>query len=135
MKALLLIAHGSRLPAANAEVEDLCRRLADRLATDFDLIEPAFLELADPGIGAAMEHCIARGCESITLLPYFLVSGRHIHMDIPAIMQEQRDRNPRLDIHMAPYLGQSGQLPEVLAALVADGPPGARGGSSGAQPD
>ena len=134
MKALLLIAHGSRLPVANAEVVALCRRLAGRLAADFDLIDCAFLELAAPGIGAALDNCIDRGCQDITLLPYFLAPGRHIQDDIPAIMQEKRTRHPEVRITMAPYLGQSARLLEVLAELAVAGPPGAKGGPSGPQP-
>lgn len=48
MKSLLLVAHGSRQAEYNSEIAALAGRLADKAATDFDVVEHAFLELAEP---------------------------------------------------------------------------------------
>ena len=48
MKALLVVAHGSRREQSNTEIKELAQRIAAQAGQDFDLVECAFLELADP---------------------------------------------------------------------------------------
>jgi len=117
VKALLLIAHGSRVSTSNDEVLELRRRLAERLGTAFDRVDCAFLELASPSMEQAIDDCIAQGCHALTLLPYFLTAGRHISTDIPAIVTRKQAQFPQVSIHMAPYLGQADELIETLAGL------------------
>src|SRR5258708_6169639 len=74
--ALLLIAHGSRHSPAN---EDLLR-MASRLAEhgEYRIVEPAFLELAEPDIKAGGDRCVDRGASRVLMIPYFLSSGVHL---------------------------------------------------------
>src|SRR6058998_2381188 len=84
--ALLLIAHGSREPAANDDLH----RLADALRrrNEYAWVEAAFLELAEPDADEGGSRCVARGVERVILLPYFLSAGIHVRRDLSAI----RDR-------------------------------------------
>ena len=82
--ALLLIAHGSRQPEAN---EDL-RALTDELRSEYAIVEPSFLELAEPTIDGAARRCVELGAECVILLPYFLSAGVHVRRDL----QKHRDR-------------------------------------------
>ncbi len=118
MKALLLVAHGSRLQASNEEIRELGRMLAARLVADFELVDCAFLELARPTIEQAIDDCVARGCTELMLLPYFLAAGRHMRDDIPAIVARKQAQYPGLNIATTPYLGQSQDLLETLVKLV-----------------
>jgi len=117
MKALLLVAHGSRLSHSNEEVIRLRQRLADRLTGEFKLIDCAFLELTQPSVAEGIDACVAQGCQRIILLPYFLAAGRHIRHDIPAIVAAKQAQYPHISIHTAPYLGQSSALVDALAEL------------------
>ena len=57
--ALLLIAHGSRRPEANADLDHLAGVMRARGSTPWS--QPAYLELCEPGIVAGGEMCVAAG--------------------------------------------------------------------------
>ncbi|MEC9314794.1 MAG: CbiX/SirB N-terminal domain-containing protein, partial [Pseudomonadota bacterium] len=78
MKALLIVAHGSRRQASNQEVIALAEQLRNSQQTDFDLVEAAFLELADPSIPEGIAQCVSQGANEVIVFPYFLNSGRHV---------------------------------------------------------
>lgn len=48
MNSLLLVVHGGRRAESISEIAELTGRLADKASTDFDVVEHAFLELAEP---------------------------------------------------------------------------------------
>ncbi len=54
MQALIIIAHGSRRAASNAEVHALVERLRPLAASPFSMVAAAFLELAEPDIACAV---------------------------------------------------------------------------------
>jgi sirohydrochlorin ferrochelatase len=84
MRGLLLIDHGSRRPEANAQVEDLARRVA--ALQPQDLVAVAHLELAQPDIAAGVAVLVERGATEIIGLPYFLGEGRHAQEDVPRML-------------------------------------------------
>ena len=86
MKALLLVAHGSRRKQSNDEVVALAEKLKNSCGEQYDIVKSAFLELADVLIPEGIEQCISDGATSIIVLPYFLNSGRHVFEDIPNII-------------------------------------------------
>lgn len=120
MKALVLVAHGSRREASNEEVRELARRLADRAQPEYGAVRSAFLELARPSIPEGIEQCIQEGAQEVIVLPYFLSAGRHVAEDIPAEVQIERDEHPGVRIRIAPYLGRSGALMDILLQLAGD---------------
>lgn len=117
MKSLLLVAHGSRRAESNAEIAHLAGRLAKLAAGEFDVVEHAFLELADPLIPEGIERCLARGATSVRVVPYFLARGTHVAEDIPEQVAIKQAEHPDRDIHITDYLGTADELAEVLLAL------------------
>jgi len=117
MKALLLVAHGSRRAESNDEIAALADRVSDRAGEQFELIEHAFLELAEPSIPDGIELCLKKGATSVTVLPYFLARGTHVVEDIPAEVAKKQQEYPDIAIRIAPYLGTVDELPDVLLAL------------------
>src|SRR5262249_60773679 len=71
--ALLLIAHGSRRPEANADLEHLAEVMRSR--GEYSPVQPAYLELCEPGIVDGGSKCVAAGARRGGLLPYFLAAG------------------------------------------------------------
>ena len=65
MNFLLLIAHGSRRQSANDEIQRLAERVAALADNDYDGVETAFLEMAQPDIGAGIERCVERGARRV----------------------------------------------------------------------
>lgn len=113
MKYLLLVAHGSRREASNDEV----RQLATKMNTtrhDFDMVDSAFLELAEPLIPDGIRRAITKGANEIVVLPYFLSAGRHVVTDVPAEVDSVRPEFPDVKITMAPYLGIAESIPSIL---------------------
>ncbi|MGI9310157.1 MAG: sirohydrochlorin chelatase [bacterium] len=115
MKALLLIAHGSRRSPSNDEVGALAARLRDGTAEmNFDLVEHAFLEMAAPDIAQGGDKLIAAGADEIILLPYFLAAGAHVAADIPAEAARIQSRHPTVRITIAPHLGAADEMLSLL---------------------
>lgn len=118
MRALLLIAHGSRVVASNEEVGELVQALALQVADRFEHVAAAFLELAEPSLGAAIDAAVAAGCQQITVLPYFLAAGAHVTQDIPALVRERQALHPQVRIELAAYVGRQPGMVELLANSV-----------------
>ena len=118
MKALLLIAHGSRVTSSNDEVRNLIPQLKSVAQSKFDFVKCAFLELAYPSIPQGVQQCIDAGAKEVLALPYFLVAGRHVIEDIPAELQKKREEYPDIEIRMCDYLGKSKFMPDLLSELV-----------------
>lgn len=116
MRALLVVAHGSRREESNDEVRRLAEALRGRLGGRYQRVEAAFLELAEPSIAAGIDQAVAAGAAEVVVFPYFLTAGRHVAEDVPAIVEERRRAHPSVHITLTPYLGAS----EAVAALIAE---------------
>lgn len=115
MKTLLIVAHGSRRETSNEEVLALAERLRGLPDLEFDRVETGFLELADPSIPAAVEHCIEQGAGQLAVFPYFLAAGRHVISDIPDAIEPMRKRYPWVRIEILPHLGAAPGLAGLIA--------------------
>ena len=113
-RALLLVAHGSRRGASNDEIRALAKRLSSEHGTAFDMVEPAFLELAEPSIPDGIELCIQQGAKQVVVFPYFLSAGRHVAEDIPAEVRVKQEQYPDYAIHVADYLGIADGMPGMI---------------------
>ena len=105
MKALVIVAHGSRRSASNDEVKELACQLAGELVDAFPIIDVGFLELAEPSIPDALERAIAAGATDISVFPDFLSAGRHVVKDVPDEVKSVQDKYPHLTIKMLTHLG------------------------------
>lgn len=114
MKALLLIAHGSRRKQSNDEVVILAERLKLNCSEQYEIIHAGFLELAETLIPEGIKKCVDDGATSIVVLPYFLNSGRHVVEDIPNIVNDTKPLYPNINIKIAPHLGASDLMMELL---------------------
>ena len=114
MKALLLVAHGSRRKQSNDEVVLLAEKLKNECSQQYNIVNAAFLELSEILIPDGIRQCITDGASSIIVLPYFLNSGRHVVEDIPNIIKDCIDQHPNIEIRLAPHLGASSLMMELL---------------------
>lgn len=116
MKALLLVAHGSRRKLSNDEVLILADKLKKHCSEQYPIIHAAFLELAEPLIPDGIKLCVDSGASSITVLPYFLNSGHHVTEDIPNIVNTAKQAYPNTQIRLAPHIGASDLMMDLLVA-------------------
>ncbi len=82
---VIVFTHGSRLKEGN----DIMVRLVDQLRArlGYDLVEPCFMELSQPDMYSAIAKLVAAGCNHIFGYAFFLVPGKHLREDIPAIFR------------------------------------------------
>ena len=113
MKALLIVAHGSRREASNEEVRRLAALIDDE-TDEYDIVDCAFLELAQPDIVTGGECLIRQGATEIVAMPYFLVAGRHVVTDVPEEIERLREKHPDIPIRISPYLGAHDAMAELI---------------------
>ncbi|MCS7166427.1 MAG: CbiX/SirB N-terminal domain-containing protein [Gemmatales bacterium] len=114
--AILLIAHGSRRAAANAELEWIAMRLRERLP--HWIIEHAYLEIAEPTIPQGIARCVAQGAAHVILTPYFLSAGRHVQEDLEAARRAAGAQYPHVRFSLARALGPHELLVDLLVLRV-----------------
>jgi sirohydrochlorin ferrochelatase len=110
--ALLLIAHGSQNAEANAELRSLAIEL--RHTGAYRVVEPAFLELAEPGIDVGAKRCVDSGARRVILLPYFLSAGIHVRRDLTAARERLAERYGEIEFRLAAPLGPHPLLAEIV---------------------
>ncbi len=116
--AVLLIAHGSRRESANADLRELAARLA--ATGPWTIVEPCFLELAEPDIPAGAATCAARGASRVLMVPYLLSAGVHLGRDLTAARDDLAARHPGVDFVLGPPLGPHPLLDRLVAARAAE---------------
>lgn len=116
--ALLLIAHGSRQPEANADLHYLVGALRRR--GGYDIVEGAFLELTAPDIEAGGAECVAQGATLVLMLPYFLSAGIHVKEDLSDVRQKLADRFPGVEFRLGEPLGRHPLLLLIVAERAAE---------------
>jgi sirohydrochlorin ferrochelatase len=115
--AILVIAHGSRRPEANRDLLEIARRLAARRPEQ--IVEIAYLELAEPDIPTGAQRCVDRGASEVRLLPYFLSAGAHVLEDLERYRTEFAGAYPHVTFRCCPPLGVHPALIDVLLERLA----------------
>ncbi len=115
MRAVMLVDHGSRIAASNAQLPRLAELVQRQLPAEV-LVGFAHMELAQPGIPTAIEALVARGATHLVVCPYFLGPGRHVSEDIPRLVNEAAQRHPGLRVSIAAALGVHSLLAELVLA-------------------
>jgi sirohydrochlorin ferrochelatase len=117
----LLVAHGSRNPAAAEAHRALCDAVAAASTSTADRpieVVPAYLEISEPSIPDAIDAAVANGATTVRVLPHFLGPGNHVLVDIPEIVRAARERHPAATIELVEHLGADPALVDLLAARV-----------------
>jgi len=113
---ILVVAHGSRRESSNHEVEILARKLA-LLASEFDSVSAAFLEMAEPDIESGLNKLIEQGANEIIVLPYFLAAGRHVVEDVPKEVERVTAVHPEVKILVSEHFGAVNEVPGMMLKL------------------
>lgn len=117
-RAIILFGHGSRDPLWRAPIEEAARR-TQALAGDA-LVRCAYLELTTPDLPTVAAEAIAAGARELRIVPMFLGVGRHAREDLPALVQQLKERYADVRIELAPSVGEDPRLLELLARIAAD---------------
>ena len=115
--ALLIMAHGSRIPEANNAVHEIAARV--KKMTEFEIVEVSFREQHLPNIQQGVDDCVAQGAQRILLVPYFLYMGAHVLEDLPEELVEAKKRHPGVEMVLGKHLGVHDKLAEIVVERVA----------------
>jgi sirohydrochlorin ferrochelatase len=113
MKALLIIAHGSRKQSSNDEVAALANAVSS-LPSDFQLIEHAFLELTSPKVFDGIENLVSKGATEVVILPYFLAAGFHVIDDLPKLLASAKVQYTDTTFSLLKHIGAADLMPKWL---------------------
>jgi sirohydrochlorin ferrochelatase len=113
--ATVLIAHGSRNPAAAADHAELTDRIARAAGT---LVLPAYLELSEPSVSQAVDRAVDDGATTVRLVPLFLHVGNHVLRDLPALAEAARRRHPGVTVVLDEHIGADPALVELVAGRI-----------------
>jgi sirohydrochlorin ferrochelatase len=115
----VIFAHGSSVESANESVRRVGHETAR--AGHFEIVETAFLELAQPDLRTAVATLIARGVSRILIVPYFLTLGVHLQHDLPRILGELSRSHPGVEFRVTPPLDGHPALVQVLMERCREG--------------
>ena len=119
MKALLIVAHGSRNKDSVVEIENLASTIRP-LPGQYDIVQHAFLELAQPDIVTGLDSLIKQGAKDIVILPYFLARGNHVMLDIPQEVNQLMQSNDSIKITTLPHLGANQNMPAFVVEHISE---------------
>lgn len=111
---LILFAHGSSVADANQAFFTLAEAVARRSGHSF--VQPAFLELAQPDLTAAVRAAAAAGIERVVVVPCFLALGIHLKRDLPKLVAAARQASPGIEIAIAEPFDGHPLLTELVLA-------------------
>lgn len=118
--AILLIGHGSRQEDASRAMERVAVQVAARSG---GIVETAYLQMVPPTVLDGIAACVARGAERVTVMPYFLHTGRHVVHDLPALLDQAAERHPGIDLALTQPLGFSDALADLVLERIASAVP------------
>jgi sirohydrochlorin ferrochelatase len=111
-EAIILLGHGSRIPGAGEGMEQVARRMREKLGRE--IIEICYMSKLGPHFPEVFERCVDRGATKIVVVPYFLHSGLHLMEDIPDLLREKARKYPHVQLILGKNLG----FDECLVDLV-----------------
>jgi sirohydrochlorin ferrochelatase len=115
--ALLFLAHGTTLPAANGVIEQVAAAVGAQ--SDYRSVQVAYLDLNEPSIPSAVDALAKGGHTLIVAMPYFLHQGRHVAEDLPRLLDEAAQRWPDVTFILAEHLGYDLLLVDLIAKRLA----------------
>lgn len=114
--AIILLAHGARDPQWAAPMQRVRQAV---LAQSPDLrVELAFLEFMPPELRQCAESLVQEGFQHIAVLPMFIAQGGHLKRDVPALLDELRQRYPEVGFTLACAVGEAESIVQAMAAQV-----------------
>ncbi len=111
-KTLIILGHGSRREAANAEI----RLLGEMVKAQNPAwqVEVAFVEFAVPSLEDKVRELAEKNIREIILAPVFLTVGNHLAQGLPKRLQALAEEWAGLKLIMADHLGAD----PLIASLI-----------------
>lgn len=111
-EVIILMGHGSRVPGAGRDMEEVANRLKEKYG--YPWVEICFVSRLGPHFPEVFKKCVKQGAKKVLVIPYFLHEGLHLLLDIPEMMQKEAKIFPYVKL----ILGKSLGFDEGLVDLV-----------------
>jgi sirohydrochlorin cobaltochelatase len=112
---LILFAHGARDPGWAEPFEALASRV--RTLAPGIPVQLAFLELMPPDLETATVELVARGVETIAIVPIFLGQGGHLRRDLPAQLRVLQAKHRGVEFVCASPAGEDEAVLDAIASF------------------
>lgn len=86
---------------------------------EYEIVEPAHMELAEPTIEMAFDRCVERGARRVVVFPYFLLPGRHWAQDIPQLAGEAAKKHDGVEYLVTSPLGIHSSMGQIINDRIA----------------
>ena len=116
-QAIILFAHGARDPSWVQPFEAVAERV--RALQPQARVRLAFLEFMRPTLTEAGDELAQDGTAEIQVVPMFLGAGGHVRRDLPALLEDLRQRHPSVRWGLRPAIGEAASVVEAMAREVA----------------
>jgi sirohydrochlorin ferrochelatase len=121
-EAIILFSHGSLLCGAGENLRELADTLRRR--GDAPMVEVGYLNYSEPRFASSFERCVAAGASAITVVPYFLVAGYFVKVDLPREIDAVRAQHPQIKVRVADAMCFHPSLADALLTCAGRaGPP------------
>ncbi|MCS6776651.1 MAG: CbiX/SirB N-terminal domain-containing protein [Chloroherpetonaceae bacterium] len=114
MNAIILFSHGSLLCGAEQALQAHAEHL--RRQGLAPLVRIGFLNYTEPLFPQTVAECVAQGATHILVVPYFLVPGYFVRVDLPRLLDEARARFPSVTFTVTDAIGYDERLADALIA-------------------
>jgi cobalt/nickel transport system ATP-binding protein len=108
---VVLVGRGSSDPDATSDLYKLARLLADGRGIGF--VEPAFIQVTQPDVPAALERARRLGATTIVVMPLFLFTG----VLVPRVYRQAEEwaaGHPEIELRAAAHLGPDRRLAKLV---------------------
>lgn len=109
---VIILGHGSKLKIANDSLRALAKDI--RMESEFDIVEPAFLQSCQPDLRKVIKKVVRTGCGRIVIVPFFLFMGNHVTRDIPKVIALEAKMHKRVKLIYAKNLGQDPRMANIV---------------------
>ena len=111
---IVIVDHGSKRDESNAMLVRVAKLFSDKYSDQYEIVETAHIELAEPSIATAYRKCVERGAKNIIICPFFLSRGKHWKEDIPSLADEAAREFPNTKYHVALPLGVDSLILDLI---------------------
>ena len=110
--AIVILGHGSKAP----EALETLKRYGEliKAASGYEIVEIASLQFNKPDLPEALKTVINQGADKVVIAPLFLYNGIHMQEDIPAVIAEEKAKNPSVEIILADNLGADKRIVDIV---------------------
>lgn len=117
-KAIILLGHGSRVPAAAQSMELVADNLRQRFPEYY--LSVAHMSLNEPNLESVFATTVKNGALDITVMPYFLHEGMHYRVDIPAIMRKCLQAHPEATLRLGKCIGYDDVMVDLIQKRIVE---------------